>query len=46
MSDLILASGSMPDDMRRRFEKEVGGEFDILYLPPDPALADRLAGAG
>ena len=43
MTHLILASGGMPVAMRRRLETEVGGEFDILYLPPDPALSDPVA---
>ena len=43
MSDLILASGDMPETMKRRLETEVAGEYDILYLPPDPALPAPVA---
>ncbi len=43
MSDLILATGGMPGAMRRRLETEVGGEYEVLYLPPDPALPEPVA---
>ena len=43
MSHLILVSSEMPDPMRRRLEEEVCGEYEVLYLPPDPALPAPIA---
>ncbi len=43
MADLILASGGMPGAMRRQLEAEAGGEYEILYLPPDPLLPAPVA---
>ncbi|MBQ6263145.1 MAG: hypothetical protein IJK58_06485 [Clostridia bacterium] len=43
MAHLILASDGMPEVMKRRFETELGGGYDVLYLPPDPALPEPVA---
>ncbi|MBR3639220.1 MAG: hypothetical protein IKN50_01295 [Clostridia bacterium] len=43
MSHLILASSGMPEEMRRRFETEIGEGYEVLYLPPDPCLPAPVA---